>query len=98
MAQGWALPLRSRYVIIMDFCFSMNSETKHIIFLLVFEIEKISFYSVSPCRFTKNKFMKSLLALAFCIVSFATISCSQKINEKDLPALVKTAFSNKYPS
>ena len=42
--------------------------------------------------------MKSLLALAFCIISFATISCSQKINEKDLPALVKTAFSNKYPS
>lgn len=42
--------------------------------------------------------MKSLLALAFCIVSFATISCSQKINEKDIPGPVKTAFSSKYPT
>ena len=42
--------------------------------------------------------MKSLLALAFCIVSFATISCSQKVNEKDLPGPVKTAFSNKFPT
>src|SRR5258705_3543534 len=74
----------------------MNSEKKFIIFLSFFEKEKISFYSVSPCRFTKNKFMKSLLALPFCIVSFATISCSQKVNEKDIPATVKTTFSKAY--
>jgi len=42
--------------------------------------------------------MKSLFAVAFCIVSFATISCSQKINERDLPGPVKTAFSNKFPT
>ena len=40
--------------------------------------------------------MKSLLAFAFCIVSFATISCSQKITEKELPAPVKTTFSKAY--
>ena len=41
--------------------------------------------------------MKSLLALVFFIVSFATISCSQKINEKDIPVPVKTAFHTKFP-
>ena len=41
--------------------------------------------------------MKSLLALAFLIVSFATRGCSQKVNEKDLPAPVKTAFNTKFP-
>jgi len=41
--------------------------------------------------------MKSLLALAFFIVSFATMSCSQKINEKNLPGPVKTAFNTKFP-
>ena len=41
--------------------------------------------------------MKSLLALAFCIVSFATMSCSQKINEKNIPGPVKSAFNTKFP-
>jgi len=41
--------------------------------------------------------MKSLVALAICMVSFATVSCSQKINEKDVPASVKNAFNNKFP-
>lgn len=41
--------------------------------------------------------MKSLLILACFIFSFATIGCSQKISEKDLPAPVKTAFNNKFP-
>ena len=41
--------------------------------------------------------MKSLLSLAFFVFSFATIGCSQKITEKDLPAAVKTAFTNKFP-
>ena len=41
--------------------------------------------------------MKSLLSLACFIFSFATIGCSQKVNEKDLPAPVKTAFNNKFP-
>ena len=41
--------------------------------------------------------MKSLLSLACFIFSFATIGCSQKITEKDLPAPVKTAFNNKFP-
>ena len=40
--------------------------------------------------------MKSLLALACFIFSFATIGCSQKITEKDVPAPVKTAFNNKF--
>ncbi len=63
-----------------------------------FDFKKISFYSVSPCRFTKNNFMKSLLSLACFIFSFATIGCSQKITEKDLPAPVKTAFKTKFPN
>ena len=42
--------------------------------------------------------MKSLLSLACFIFSFATIGCSQKITEKDIPAPVKTAFSNKFPT
>ena len=41
--------------------------------------------------------MKSLLSLACFIFSFATIGCSQKITEKDLPAAVKTAFTTKFP-
>ncbi|HMK27805.1 MAG TPA: PepSY-like domain-containing protein [Chitinophagaceae bacterium] len=41
--------------------------------------------------------MKSLLALAFLIVCFATTGCSQKVNEKDLPAPVKIAFNSKFP-
>jgi len=41
--------------------------------------------------------MRSLLALAYFIFSFATIGCSQKITEKDIPAPVKTAFNNKFP-
>ena len=41
--------------------------------------------------------MKPLLSLAFFIFSFATIGCSQKITEKDLPAPVKTAFDYKFP-
>jgi len=41
--------------------------------------------------------MKSLLALVCFIFSFATIGCSQKVNEKDLTAPVKTAFNNKFP-
>jgi len=41
--------------------------------------------------------MRSLLSLACFIFSFATIGCSQKITEKDLPAQVKTAFNNKFP-
>jgi hypothetical protein len=41
--------------------------------------------------------MKSLLALAFLIVSFATTGCSQKVNEKDIPVPVKTAFNSKFP-
>jgi len=41
--------------------------------------------------------MKSFLMFVCFIVSFATISCAQKVNEKDLPAPVKTAFNNKYP-
>jgi hypothetical protein len=41
--------------------------------------------------------MRSLLALVFFIVSFATISCSQKLTEKDIPAPVKTAFNTKFP-
>jgi hypothetical protein len=40
--------------------------------------------------------MKSLFISACFIFSFATISCSQKINEKDIPGAVKTAFSNKF--
>jgi len=42
--------------------------------------------------------MKSFLMLVSLIVSFATISCAQKVNEKNLPAAVKTAFSTKYPT
>ena len=42
--------------------------------------------------------MKSFLMLACFIVSFATISSAQKINEKDLPGPVKTAFATKYPA
>ena len=41
--------------------------------------------------------MRSLLAIACFILSFATIACSQKITEKDIPAPVKTAFNNKFP-
>jgi len=41
--------------------------------------------------------MRSLLAIACFIFSFATIACSQKITEKDIPAPVKTAFNNKFP-
>ena len=41
--------------------------------------------------------MKSLLSLACFIFSFATMGCSQKITEKDLPAAVKAAFTNKFP-
>jgi hypothetical protein len=41
--------------------------------------------------------MKSLLSLACFIFSFATIGCSQKVNEKDVPGAVKTAFTNKFP-
>jgi pyruvate/2-oxoacid:ferredoxin oxidoreductase beta subunit len=41
--------------------------------------------------------MRSLLSLACFIFSFATIGCSQKITEKDIPAPVKTAFNNKFP-
>jgi len=40
--------------------------------------------------------MKSLLSLACFIFSFATIGCSQKVNEKDVPGAVKTAFTNKF--
>ena len=42
--------------------------------------------------------MKSFLMLACFIVSFATVSCAQKVNEKALPAAVKKAFSTKYPT
>ena len=41
--------------------------------------------------------MKSFLMSACFIILFATISCGQKINEKDLPVAVKTAFSTKFP-
>ena len=41
--------------------------------------------------------MRSLLSLACFIFLFATIGCSQKITEKDLPAAVKTAFATKFP-
>ena len=41
--------------------------------------------------------MRSLLSLACFIFSFATIGCSQKITEKDVPVPVKTAFNNKFP-
>ncbi len=41
--------------------------------------------------------MKSFLASAFLIFSFATMGCSQKINENDLPNPVKTAFNTKFP-
>ncbi len=41
--------------------------------------------------------MKSLLSLACFVFLFATIGCSQKITEKDLPVPVKTAFNNKFP-
>jgi len=41
--------------------------------------------------------MKSLLSLACFIFSFATIGCSQKITEKDLPSAVKKAFTAKFP-
>jgi hypothetical protein len=41
--------------------------------------------------------MKSLLLLVCLIFSFATIGCSQKITEKDLPAAVKNAFTTKFP-
>jgi hypothetical protein len=41
--------------------------------------------------------MRSLLSLACFIFSFATIGCSQKITEKDVPAPVKIAFNNKFP-
>ena len=41
--------------------------------------------------------MRSLLSLACFIFSFATIGCSQKITEKDLPVPVKTALNNKFP-
>ena len=41
--------------------------------------------------------MRSLLALACFIFLFATIACSQKITEKDIPVPVKTAFNNKFP-
>jgi hypothetical protein len=41
--------------------------------------------------------MKSLLLLACFIFSFATIGCSQKVSEKELPGAVKTAFTNKFP-
>ena len=41
--------------------------------------------------------MKSSLALVLLIVSFATTGCTQKVNEKDLPTLVKTAFNTKFP-
>jgi len=41
--------------------------------------------------------MKPLLLLACFIFSFATIGCSQKITEKDIPAPVKNAFNNKFP-
>jgi Putative beta-lactamase-inhibitor-like, PepSY-like len=41
--------------------------------------------------------MKSLLAVACFIFSFATIGCSQKVNEKDIPDAVKNAFKNKFP-
>jgi len=40
--------------------------------------------------------MKSLLSLACFVFLFATIGCSQKINEKDVPGSVKTAFTNKF--
>jgi hypothetical protein len=41
--------------------------------------------------------MKSLLSLACFIFSFATIGCSQKIAEKDIPVPVKTTFNTKFP-
>ena len=41
--------------------------------------------------------MRSLLSLACFIFSFATMGCSQKITEKDVPAPVKIAFNNKFP-
>jgi hypothetical protein len=41
--------------------------------------------------------MKSLLSLALFTFSFATIGCSQKITEKDLPTAVKNAFATKFP-
>jgi Putative beta-lactamase-inhibitor-like, PepSY-like len=41
--------------------------------------------------------MKSFLMLACFLVSFATISCSQKVNEKNLPGPVKAAFNTKFP-
>lgn len=42
--------------------------------------------------------MKSLFVLAVFIFSFATMCCSQKINEKDLPDAVKNAFKNNFPT
>jgi len=42
--------------------------------------------------------MKSLLSLACFIFSFATIGRCQKVNEKDVPGAVKTAFTNKFPA
>ena len=42
--------------------------------------------------------MKSLLVLAGFIFSFATIGCSQKVNEKNLSDAVKNAFKNKFPA
>ena len=41
--------------------------------------------------------MRSLLSLAFFVFSFATIGCSQKLTEKDLPSAVKNAFITKFP-
>jgi hypothetical protein len=41
--------------------------------------------------------MKSFVMLSCFIVSFATISCAQKVTEKDLPAAVKAAFTTKFP-
>ena len=42
--------------------------------------------------------MKSLLLLACFIFSFATVGCSQKITEKDIPGAVKNAFTAKFPT
>ncbi len=41
--------------------------------------------------------MRPVLMLACFIFSFAAMSCSKKINEKDIPAPVKTAFNTKFP-
>jgi Putative beta-lactamase-inhibitor-like, PepSY-like len=41
--------------------------------------------------------MRYSLVLAFFIVSFETTGCSQKINERDIPGPVKTAFNIKFP-